>query len=452
MTIIRGICPHYQRRFIFAATGIFVMANVAILMLSVPTKSLVEADSLTLYRMATQWLSEGVFLEEQRQPLYPLLIATVFRVFGVDHFVALVVFQIGLLYLTGITIWLVSREWIPLAAHWVFALTILNPNALGNAHMPLADTVYAFLITLAVWGVVQFINTGQLRFAAAVGVLLGLGVLVRPETKFLIYILPLALSTMSLVSGRIRQTPLALVFGVFALGLAWMVAMPWAMHNQAAGYGLVLNSGEKAASNARGHFALVEAARLNRKQGEILRDLNKAEADLLEKEGLQPADASEIKGFLFGYYMKKIFASDPLIVARLYAKAWVAQFASGGAQTVNQVLGIGISGEDKLMNEGNWLSRFIDGLTGQSRAGTAITISCILFAVILRFVGLIGIVFMVLRRHWALLLIFAALVGFKAAIHLFYGISRYRLPVEPLLMVAAVYGFDGLRAALSRKY
>jgi hypothetical protein len=441
----------YSRRFMLVVTIIFVLLNASLLLFSGPTKQLIEADSLTLYRMAIQFLNEGVFLEEQRQPLYPLLMAAIFQLFSPDNFAALIILQAGLLYFTGVVIWFVALEWIPGAAHWVFALTVLNPNALGNVHVPLADSLFAFLITIAVWSVLQFGISGKFRFIVATGGVLGLGVLTRPETKFLIYLLPLAAPMVAAVSGRFRQIPVAIFAGLLAVAVVWVIALPWAMHNQSAGFGLVLNSGAKAADNARGHFALVEAVRQDREQREVIQDLHEQEKVLIVDAGLETSTESQTRKFLFGHYIRRIFTSDLFILVELYSKAWVAQFVSGGAQTLNMVLGIDISAQDKLMNRDDWLKSFVDGLKGQSSAAAVITIVCIGFALVLRAAGLVGIVVMVLRRHWPLLIVILALVGFKALIHLFYGLSRYRLPVEPLLMILAVYGSDGLRAALSRK-
>jgi 4-amino-4-deoxy-L-arabinose transferase-like glycosyltransferase len=451
MSLPKSHTEEYRYRFMLVVTVLFVFLNAVLLIFSGPTKQSIDADSLTLYRMAIQFLNEGGFFEQQRQPLYPMLMATIFWIFSLDNFVALIILQAGFLYITGVVIYFVAQEWIPRAAHWVFALTVLNPNALGNVHVPLADSLFSVLITIAVWCVLKFGISGKSGFIIATGGVLGLAVLTRPETKFLIYLLPLAAPLIVVANGRIRRIPVAVLAGLLAVAVAWTVALPWAVHNQSAGFGLVLNSGEKAADNARGHYALVEADRQKRVHHEVILDLYEQEKNLLIDAGLESSTKGQIREFLFGHYINRIFTSDPAILVRLYARAWTAQFASGGAQTLNTLLGIDISAQDKLMNRDDWLRRFLDGLSGQSSVGVIITIFCIGFALVLRAAGLIGIVVMVVRRHWPLLIVILALVGFKALIHLFYGLSRYRLPVEPLLMILAVYGFDGMRAVLSRK-
>ena len=80
-----------------------------------------------------------------------------------------------------------------------------------------------------------------------------------------------------------------------------------------------------------------------------------------------------------------------------------------------------------------------------------ITVMALVFVVALRGLGLVGIAWMFMRRHYAVLLSCAGLIVYFAIIHLFTGNSRYRLPVEPALILLAHYGVDGLRARLCRE-
>ena len=80
-----------------------------------------------------------------------------------------------------------------------------------------------------------------------------------------------------------------------------------------------------------------------------------------------------------------------------------------------------------------------------------ITVMALAFVIVLRALGLAGLVWMFMRRHYAVLLACAGMIAYFAVIHLFTGNSRYRLPVEPALILLALYGVDGLRARLRRE-
>jgi 4-amino-4-deoxy-L-arabinose transferase-like glycosyltransferase len=438
-----------HRIFLASVTVVFVVINAMILYSGQPTKLLVESDALTLYRMANQFLNEGAFLEGQRQPLYPLMMAMIFQVFGPGSFAVLVSVQIVFLFVIGVAAWYIARDYVPDMAHWVFALTILNPNAIANAHRPLADTLYAVLITLAVMSIISHTQKGGSARLIVPAALLGLAVLTRAETIYLCYTLPLALPLLAVVSGQGRL-PIAFLKGLVALAVVWAVTLPWALHNQAAGHGLVTSASSKAADNIRFHFSLVEAARLEQDKSVALSRLIESEAKVLNEAGVV-ANTESARRYLFEYYIGRIAKSNPLLLARLFGRAWVAQFASGGGQTFNLVLGFELISTDKLMNESDWFDRFLSGFSDQSGAAALVTIICISFAVFLRIAGILGLVVIVIRRHYVILTICCALIAFKALVHIFYGTSRYRLAVEPMLMILAVYGLDYLRTRLFKR-
>ena len=129
----------------------------------------------------------------------------------------------------------------------------------------------------------------------------------------------------------------------------------------------------------------------------------------------------------------------------LYAKAWVAQFTLGGAQSINLLVGLEVERADKFLNEHGVVAAFVGGLQGHPVAA-AITVAGVGFAAVARLLGLVGLVVIAVRRHWPLLLVIVAVLAFKGLVHLFFELSRYRLSVEPLLMILAVFGWQGLRS------
>ena len=428
---------------------VFVGVNALLFGISVPTASFLEADALTYHRMALQLFDTGSLHENQRQPLYPILIAGTFLVSGSTDLVLLVGVQLVFLYLTGIIVWLVAGNWLSHnAAMTVFGLVILNPNAIANAHLPLADTLHALVFMLAVWALLSWGTGGRYWFALACGALLGLASLTRPETKFLLYTLPVAIVLVRLVAGRPGALKVGIPLGIASLEVAFIVTMPWMLHNQAAGHGFGIAGGPKASENIRGHFALVEEARTGTPQQAAIRHLTAEEPDLLLAAGLENAANDEVRSFLFRHYTGRILDTELVILIKLYSKAWVAQFASGGAQTLNHLLDIPYTRTDKFMNQPGSAGVFIDSLRTQPLAGTLVTLLCVGFAITARLLGLFGLLAMLMRRHWSLLLVITAVLAFKGTVHLFYGIARYRLPVEPILMILAVYGWEGIRAQL----
>jgi Flp pilus assembly protein TadB len=97
------------------------------------------------------------------------------------------------------------------------------------------------------------------------------------------------------------------------------------------------------------------------------------------------------------------------------------------------------------------LGSVLDALKRSPPAAMAISVTALVFVIALRGLGLIGLAWMFMKRHYAVLLACAGLITYFAVLHLFAGNSRYRLPVDPALIFLALYGVDGLRARLCRE-
>ena len=437
---------------LLAITVLFILINIGISWFAIPPGGLIEADSTTFQRMATHFLATGTFEEEARQPLYPVVMAGALRVVGEGGLQLLVALQVAMLFATGVLAWLIARDWMDRGAGAVFALVLFNPNAVAVAHWPLADTLHALLFTIAVWALLLFGRQGKGWQALICGAAMGLAALTRPESSLLIYVLPLAVPLVRWSGGGGDVIRRGIPFGIAALVAALIVASPWMIHNQRAGNGLAITGGEKASDNLRMHFSYAVAAQTGLPQEEVLEAIWDRESAFLADSGLAAATASEQRKFLAQHYLQGTLEAGPTVMLGLFAKAWVAQFASGGAQSFNLLFGDDLDRPDKIMNRSGFFGAFVDGLRSQPLLALVVTLASVGFAILARLFGLAGFAVLILRRHWLLLLVIVAVLAFKGLVHVFIGLSRYRLGVEPLLMILAVLGWQGIRAGiLSRK-
>jgi 4-amino-4-deoxy-L-arabinose transferase-like glycosyltransferase len=437
-----------QQRVMIGLTVAFIAINAGI---PVAPQSLIAEDSTTFLRMAEQFLATGAFTEEERQPLYPLAMAGALRVAGSNGLQLLVALQVVMLFATGVLAWMIARDWLEEGATAVFGLVILNPNALANAHWPLADTLHALLFSAAIFFLLSYARRGGTWRALACGVAMGLAALSRPESTLLVYLLPIAIPLVRWSNGDGESVRRGLALGVGALVAALIVVSPWMAHNQRAGNGLSMTGGAKAADVARFHYSYAEAARTYTPQVEMIAALHEAELQLLIDKGVGGNPEAEQRQFLARYYLRHTVDGGPLLVMELLARAWVSQFVSGGAQSMNRLFDIVDQRPDKIMNSPGFFTSFTDGLRSQSLAAAAITVASVGFALVARTFGLAGFAVMVQRRLWPLLLVIVAVLAFKGLVHVFIGLSRYRLGVEPLLMILAVVGWQGLRAKFAAR-
>jgi hypothetical protein len=93
----------------------------------------------------------------------------------------------------------------------------------------------------------------------------------------------------------------------------------------------------------------------------------------------------------------------------------------------------------------NYVQAGLDAVKDASPAFTVLTAAGFIFVAIVRLLALVGLFIIVRRRVWPVLLIVAGGLGYFTLIHLFVANSRYRLPIEPLLFLLALYGLEGGR-------
>ena len=95
----------------------------------------------------------------------------------------------------------------------------------------------------------------------------------------------------------------------------------------------------------------------------------------------------------------------------------------------------------------NWhsLAAWFDALGSAAWPAVAITLTAMAFVVVLRLLGLVGIVTLARRRQWRPLVVILGAIAYFAMVIPFYGNSRFRVPVEYLFVLLALAGVDGLR-------
>ena len=240
--------------------------------------------------------------------------AAAIRIAGENGLSFLIGLQIAMLYGTGLIAWAIARPWLGSSAAVVFGLVVLNPNAIGGAHWPLADTLHALIFTGAVWALLSYARDGRLWRAMVGGAALGLAAMTRPESALLVILLPIGIPLVHWLAKLPRPIRNGVPAGLAAIALALAVAFPWMLHNSAAGYGLTMTGGSKASDSARGHYAIAEAARIGSTREVVLEDLREAEPDVLARAGLAEADPARQREYLTRQYLGRTIKVRPAVL------------------------------------------------------------------------------------------------------------------------------------------
>jgi hypothetical protein len=129
----------------------------------------VQGDPLIYGSIARNWLLHGVYGTTTsgalrptliRLPGYPLFLAVCFRLFGVEHYHAVMFAQTAIDLASCLLIAaFVLRIWNERAAWWALWLAALCPFTANYAAVPLTETLEIFWITVALYALARFLAT-----------------------------------------------------------------------------------------------------------------------------------------------------------------------------------------------------------------------------------------------------------------------------------------------------
>jgi 4-amino-4-deoxy-L-arabinose transferase-like glycosyltransferase len=162
-----------------------------------------------------------------RPPLYPLMVAGVYGVFGIENHHAVRILQAVLAIVTALLLYaLGTRVHTSAAGLWLAAGFSLYPSWLAQTNLLLTETLFTLLLCAACYAVVVFYQEDKLRWLSAAGVLLGLAAL----TRSVVWLAPPFLALFVVLSWRgswpRRALAPVLLLAAFAATLA-----PWSIRN-----------------------------------------------------------------------------------------------------------------------------------------------------------------------------------------------------------------------------
>ncbi len=190
-------------------------------------------DELDYNTLAVNLVERGEFamtpgtLTSIRPPLYPALVAAVYRVCGLENFQAVRLLQAGLsLCLVPLVYRLGSAAASRRVGLWAAALVCFYPSLLAFNNLLLTETLFTALLCGACLAVVLSLRSGSLGGIASSGALIGLAALTRSA----LWPFPVVLGAFLLATwrGGVTRRLSAVIVMVAAYGLT---IAPWAVRN-----------------------------------------------------------------------------------------------------------------------------------------------------------------------------------------------------------------------------
>lgn len=189
--------------------------------------------------IAAHWVDTGTFALERgvptaaRLPLYPLLIAACYAVFGSGYPAAVMILQALLSVLTGFLLYrLADSVFGRRTAHVALALFILHPQVNNFIFRCATETLYTLIVTGLVYALVRAFRHRRPRLYAEAALWLGLSLLTRQTLAPVAWILPLLpFFTPCSVGSKSRSCAHRAHTTLIVLTVLALVLAPWLMRN-----------------------------------------------------------------------------------------------------------------------------------------------------------------------------------------------------------------------------
>jgi len=363
---------------------------------------------------------------------------------GAQQFLPAVLFQVLLLLLSGFLVYAIAVEFFPGLAALAFGLCIFNPNSLFVAVQPREDTIFTFLVVLAMVAAFSFIRRPGWGAAILCGVALGLSANFRPAGEYLIYMIPLMLALFGAFSGLPGAAVNGLKKGLLGAFLGWLLMVPWMAHLHSTGeeFGLTDSHGKHSwASDFRAQLADIEERRIGLKAALFQRYDDSKRKRLLntfnvEREQIL-ANSVPDWGKLSERARYKLRLEDMMTQLshfrlQTYFLAalpnWRALLISGGEGEYFKAIGL----HPRLSEIRDNQPLFFFG-------SKAIFIG---FSLTLKVLALFGSWHLIRRRRFDILTMFSGVILYFTLLHIYHGSPRYRVPIEPVFSILAVYGLN----------
>ena len=398
-------------------------------------------------------------------PLPPIFFAAFIKVFGFSYapyfFIPV---QCILLYLIG----LLSRY---LAGVFganktlVQILLIFNPNLIGIAHHAQSEMMFSFVFTILLCLITYTIKNCSSRLpitAILIGLAAGLLPLIRPAAFFFVAALPFILYLAFTVELRNKQTAtghqhlrtIALMLLVCGLTLA-----PWSARNYLA-FGTPGITLERSTVFRHNYETLLISSKFGSKK-EVSDHIQVASLRLANERGFDkkcfPANHSEYtrphcENQRTSVYLSLISKQPLSAIAGGLGVAWSLTYLAGGASALTGILNIPTMDKSLILDSHSGIKSFLFYFVVAKDKYPEYFIIFFLvtgFATLGRLTALAGLIALIKYRNkyrnlFSLNLFFLLAIGLFTSTFLFIGVSRFRAPLEPILMIYSAVGLQYL--------
>ena len=423
----------------------FLSLNIIVFGLT-QADSFVMVDTYEYLEAAKHLINEGVYRSDIRFPGYPVLLSGLMLLTDNLH-LATVLFQVILAFVAGLLAAKLAEGIRSNTGILTLLLACFNPVTIFYVQAMLSDMLFAFLFMVHLYFLVKVIKIQSDWAALTTGVTAGLAAVVRLNGQFLI----LTMLLIILLSHRFHEqckhltkTPRIIVIALLG---SLVVVSPWLHSNWKEGNGISFSSlayrnmvihenvisavaHSKGVSRARSRELVYDSVIVHAK----IPSENWNTVDLLDRQLLVAKYAFVIMEEICGFHIVRG-------MMRALTTFFLVSDGRGWSLAFQQDIKERLKFDDYQKKPSQYsLTAVWRGDPLVSKKTFFIHVLTIGFTVIIRLFNLFGISYLVRNKKWSILLIFALYSMIFAGTGGFLGYSRFRLPLEPLLIMLASLG------------
>lgn len=156
-------------------------------------------------------------------PLYPLFLAGIYKIFGQNYDVVRII-QAILSALTCVLIYLIAENLFNRKVGLIAALlVIIYPSFILQSTAILTETLFTFLLALAMLCLVLILQNSSINWSLAVGISIGLATLTRSVTLFF----PILILPLMLLYKKKQSIMIAFRNFIFIVMAMFLIMSPW---------------------------------------------------------------------------------------------------------------------------------------------------------------------------------------------------------------------------------
>jgi hypothetical protein len=419
---------------IFFVALVVRLINLAISDFS-PNAMLIEDAALywTLATSGQTFLDNAylaIFSQTERMPGYFLFLAAITGIFG-ENFLPILVIQSVVDSLTCVMIGALGCYIFP--KHWtIFGwLAAIWPNLIIHSGLILGDSLFVFFFVWFLLSITGFLQKPTILAAVATGAVLGLATLVRPTTQFIILLTPVLLPLVLIVSKmKIREA----IFNSFLIFVISVVCVaPLLIINSAKfdSFALTSQNGTHLQNWVASEVVMLRDGIRREEAVKLLQEKNeKALAALSLSQQNNPFVRSEKQ---VDTALHEIAATPTHIILKSWLQGAIVNLAAPALmidKRIRQLPHISFASDTR----GDLFSRASEFISRSSSIYVSALIVSGAGAIIVSLFQFFGF-FVQLRVNLMLAVLSALTVAYFLIINGPVGSPKYRLPIEPILII-----------------